>query len=109
MTINAEVKEAVKNLMRVCEMNNIALSGVLETQDQNIATFASRIEFQTKRGDCIQRLISNKGDVNQYLLELSQIDVIAKQRKKADTAISEINERVLSYQNSNPQVTRTKH
>jgi hypothetical protein len=109
MTINAEVREAVKKLMRVCEMNNIALSGVLESQDKNITTFASHREFQTKRGDCIQRLIRNKGDVNQYLLELSQIDVIAKQRKKAEAAISEITERVLSYQNSNPQVTRTKH
>lgn len=109
MTISEEVEDALKSLLVICEKYNVALSGVIESQSKTIATFANQVEFKTVRGDSIQRLIANKGDVNQYLLELSQIDVISKQRKKAVAEISELNERVLSFQSSNQQVTKTKH
>jgi hypothetical protein len=112
MMIDREVKAALINLMSICKKKGIPLAGGVELSSK-ISFFNNLIDFEGDQGKSLEAIVKAKGDVNQYLIEMSKINSSQDEFISVDgndeAPILESNSIELMYLKTNPQVTKTKH
>ncbi|GMQ49646.1 hypothetical protein [Vibrio sp. 10N] len=102
-----DIESALELLIMQCKKNNIKLAGALEIESAD-AESPSVIGFTSTNVKCsqtesfknIHTMVNTKGDLDQFLMELSTAEPFYH---------SEEDERSISFGRSNPQIYVTQH